>query len=146
MTDREDIHDVLTAVAHAIDSRDYESLRSLYAPNATIGGNVDTGRNDETVGIDAIVALARALHRGVGPTQHLQGNESITIDGDTAQVRCSVRAFHIGQGERSHLVYEALGDYHDVMVRTPEGWRILHRSFEPRLRTGPRNEVLGLTE
>ena len=51
---------------------------------------------------------------------------------------------HVGAGAASHLVYELIGSYDDVIVRTSAGWRIQSRSCAPGSRLGPRDEVLGL--
>jgi hypothetical protein len=41
------------------------------------------------------------------------------------------RVIHIGAGSRAGLTpYEAIGVYRDRLVRTSDGWRIIHRTFD----------------
>jgi len=39
--------------------------------------------------------------------------------------------------------YESIGTYHDELVKTSQGWRISHRTFEIRIEVGDR-AVLGM--
>jgi 3-phenylpropionate/cinnamic acid dioxygenase small subunit len=136
--DRASIHEVLVRYADCVDSRRFEDLREVFMPDATFG------RDPSVEGVDAIIEHIRGMLVGCGPTQHLLANEMVAISDDEADVRSAVRAFHVGAGDRNHLTYEMFGEYEDAMVRTGSGWRIARRWLHPRIRLGPRSEVLGL--
>lgn len=63
--------------------------------------------------------------------QHMLSIPVIRLDGDAAHARTDFMAVHKlrmdgDKGER----FDALGAFHDDLVRTPEGWRIRHRRLE----------------
>jgi hypothetical protein len=115
------IVDVLVACAAALDRRDWAALEQTFTADAVAYG---------AEGSDAVVATVRSFLGGCGPSQHLLGNHSVTVDDDIARSVCKVRALHVGAGDRSRLSWECCGNYVDEMVRTPEGWRIAKREFE----------------
>jgi 3-phenylpropionate/cinnamic acid dioxygenase small subunit len=133
-SDRHAIIDVLNAYATALDARDWDGLEAVFHEHA-VGhyGTVLEGRS-------AIVGSIRGFLDGCGATQHLLGNHRIDIDGDRAQCATKARVIHIGAGERATLTpYEAIGVYRDQLVRTPEGWRIMHRHFDVYITLGDFN-------
>jgi hypothetical protein len=63
--------------------------------------------------------------------QHMLSIPVIRIEGDTAHARTDFMAVHKlrkegDAGER----FDALGAFHDDLVRTADGWRIRHRRLE----------------
>lgn len=65
------------------------------------------------------------------------GSYQIRINGDEAEATTKVRVIHIGAGERARLTpYESIGVYEDLLRRTPEGWRIVHRRFDVQISIG----------
>jgi hypothetical protein len=123
--DRLAIMDVLTTYALACDTRQWDLFDRVFTEDlvAEVGTQSSVGRQARVDGI-------RSNLGGCGPTQHLLGNFRIDVLGDEATCSTSVRALHIGAGERSHLTYEICATYHDRLRRTPEGWRIHHRRME----------------
>lgn len=121
--DRMGIVDVLDRYATACDSRDWGLFDQIFTPNV----ETDYGGPNMFNNRKAVVDMIRSMLGGCGPTQHMLSNYRITIDGDTANSICSVRAFHVGIGEAKDKTFEVWGEYRDRLVRTGEGWRIARR-------------------
>lgn len=131
------IHRALTRIARAMDERAWAALDGLVLADAT--ANLGTG---ELTGLADIVASIRSFLDECGPTQHLLGNVLVEVDGDTATSRAYVSDLHVGAGERAHLTFRTLGDYHDEWVRRGGEWLLSRRVKVNRAHTGS-FEVLG---
>ncbi len=133
-SERQAIIDVLNAYATCLDARDWSGLNDVFHPDAVcIYAATLTGRA-------AVVESIRSFLDGCGPSQHLLGNYQISINGDTAESSTKARVLHVGAGERTDLTpYEAIGTYHDRHLRTPDGWRIIHRHFDVQSSLGDIN-------
>jgi len=123
ISDRLLIQDLLTVYAAAVDARDWEQLRTVFAKDAVLDYSVFGGPRG-TVD-EAIEWMADALHP-VPMTQHIVTNVLIQLGSDTAEVGSLV--FNpLGNKDRVVLVG---GSYHDRVERTPDGWRIAERVAE----------------
>jgi hypothetical protein len=84
----------------------------------------------------ALVEYMERSHQHVPTTQHLIGNCSVTLDGDSARSTCyclaSLVRRHTPGGDR--LVVGAR--YADELVRGPSGWRIARRVASMMFRDG----------
>jgi len=123
-TERTEIVRVLDLYATTLDSREWVLLREVFTANAAV--NFGEG---PTCDVGEVIDAIRGFLDGCGPTQHLQGNYRVDIDGDTASSRCYIRAFHLGKDLHTGETYEMAGEYIDTLVRTADGWRISERSF-----------------
>jgi hypothetical protein len=130
-SDRHAIVAVLNSYATGLDNRDWAGLDEVFDEDAT----AEYAARLE--GRSAIVESIRGFLGGCGPSQHLLGNYEIRIDGDRAEAVTKARVIHVGAGSRAHLTpYEAIGVYRDELARTPQGWRITHRSFDVHISIG----------
>ncbi|MEV8417647.1 nuclear transport factor 2 family protein [Streptomyces niveus] len=120
LLDRAAITDLIHAVAHAMDARDWNLLAACYAPDAV--GNYT---NAEIEGREAITAGTKAFLEPLDVTQHLVGNLQITVEADTA----TTHATFIGQHVRNGGQYILGGNYDDSLRRTDEGWKITRRQI-----------------
>ncbi len=128
--DRADIDDLLARYCFAIDLRDWEALRQVFAPDAVItysGPRVSTG-------IDQIVAFFRTTASDVAATQHLLHTSRVWATGpDTASGLTHVTAHHVGHGTAmpapETATYTVTGSYDDRFASTPDGWRISRRTL-----------------
>lgn len=138
MPDYRAIEQTLIRYALACDTRNWALLDDVFTADvaAIYGGEY------RLQGRDRLAGMIRSLLDGCGPTQHLLGNFRISIDGDTAQCACYVRAVHAGRDEKSGLTYEVWAEYRDKLARTAEGWRIIERRMVVFNETGSR-DVLG---
>jgi hypothetical protein len=132
--DRVEVLDVMNRYAEACDRRDWVLFDRVFAEDAT----ADYGGTEMLAGRDAIVAMIRSMLGGCGPTQHLLGNHSAVVNGDTARASCKIRAFHMGVGEHAASTYEVLGAYHHDLVRTVDGWRTAHLRMDVDIELGTR--------
>jgi len=123
--DQMEVIDVLNRYATACDSRDWGLFDRVFTPDVETeygGPNSFSNRKDT-------VEMIQGMLGGCGPTQHLLGNFRITLNDDTADSVCSVRAFHAGIGQAEGKTLEVWAEYRDRLVRTAEGWRIAKRTM-----------------
>jgi 3-phenylpropionate/cinnamic acid dioxygenase small subunit len=125
LLDKDAIKDTLYDYAYYLDMNYTEELAQLFTDDCYIAYGPGFGAE----GIDAY----RETLQGVGTfftgTSHHVSNIKIDFeDENTARVRSVLLAWHRYQRERADGY--VLGQYHDVMVRTPEGWRFNRRELQ----------------
>lgn len=124
--DRRAIDDVLYRYAHALDFREWELMDEVFAPDAVADflelGGVHEGR-------EAIVSFVAAALTGLDATQHIIATPRVLLDGDRATATCYLQAQHVFRGAPGGDHFLVGGHYVDELVRTPEGWRITHRTL-----------------
>lgn len=133
-----DIGRALIRFARAMDARDWDAVRAIMAPDAT--GELGTG---PLASPEAVIGCIRHYLDGCGPTQHLLGNLLIEVDGERATSQCYVSDMHLGVGDKAHITFSTLGDYHDQWRRIDGVWRMTHRTKVNRAHIGS-FEVFGL--
>lgn len=126
-----EIYRGLVRIARAMDERDWPAFSGVLLPDAT--ADLGTG---PIAGREAIVAFVRSFLDPCGPTQHLLGNVWIDTSGEEAHSRCYVSDLHKGLGDKSHLTFSTLGDYHDTWRRIDGRWRMSHRTKHNRATLG----------
>lgn len=126
-----EIQRAIVRMARAMDERDWAALDDILLPDATANLGMGT-----VAGRAAIVAFIRTFLDDCGPTQHLLGNLLVDVDGETAMSRCYVSDMHKGQGEKAHLTFSTLGDYHDQWRKVDGRWRMTHRTKLNRAQLG----------
>jgi hypothetical protein len=131
LLDERAIYRQLCRFAEAMDRREWGWLDEVMLENAE--GEYGLGRRTSRA---EIVAEMRSFLDDCGPTQHLLANVIIDVDGDTATSRAYVADMHVGLGDKAHLTFRTLGDYHDRWVRTAAGWRIAERVKQNRAHVG----------
>ena len=123
-SDEQAIVELAIAYTWALDTRQFDELRSIFAPDAT--GDLHGVRCD---GVDAIVARIEGALSRLDASQHLVGNHQVRVDGDTATHRCYLQAQHVKRGTPGGDNYLIGGTYEDRVARTADGWRITHRTM-----------------
>jgi 3-phenylpropionate/cinnamic acid dioxygenase small subunit len=121
--DRNEIHDLVVRYARALDARDWALLESCFVPGASY--SYPNGGSSSRAEI--VERCTRALTR-LDASQHLVGNIEITVDGDSASTIVYFQAQHVLKGTPGGDCFIIAGSYRDTLARTPEGWRITHRS------------------
>ncbi len=135
LDDRAEIVDVLYRYATALDSRDWDLLREVFTEDAVGEYTGRIGRTFE--GREAITGLVSSALSSLDVSQHVISNPVIQISGDTAESRCYLRAQHyMANPPAGGTTHEVGGTYHDRLVRTADGWRIVHRRLEVTWSTG----------
>lgn len=122
-SDRLAIVDLTIAYCWTIDTKDFENLRAIFVPDAT------ALLGDERIGIESIIARISAALGQLDASQHIISNHQISVDGDEATSRCYLHAQHVRRATEGGPHYIVAGRYHDRLVRTPNGWRILRREI-----------------
>jgi 3-phenylpropionate/cinnamic acid dioxygenase small subunit len=122
MLDRAAVFDLTVDYCTAIDAKDWDALRSVFAPAAT----ARLGRTDHE-GVDDIIARCRSALTSLDASQHMITNHRIRVDGDRATCSCHVQAQHVRAAAAAGPNYLVGGRYDDDLERTPDGWRIARR-------------------
>lgn len=120
--DRLSIHELLSLHGHLADDRRAPDLHLLLTEDAAY--DVTAFGLGVVRGLDALVELF-AQRPGEQPVGHHVTNVTLSErDDGTATVRSKGLAV-MADGAASTVTYE------DVVVRTPAGWRISHRTVVP---------------
>jgi hypothetical protein len=123
--DKQEIIDLTIRYCWTIDSRDFQTLHSIFLPDAT------AHLGDERLGIESIIAKIDAALTPLDASQHCVTNHQVVVTGDTATQRCYFVAQHVRKSvpnrAEAGVNYIIAGRYEDELVRTENGWRIKHR-------------------
>ncbi|MFI5527819.1 nuclear transport factor 2 family protein [Kitasatospora sp. NPDC051853] len=121
LEDAEQLRQLLARFSHAFDNADAEALGTVFAED----GVIELARTGAVFkGLEAI----RAFSRDLGPESpdHQTLDSTFALDEDGA-VRGRSRYLVLLADGKVHN-----GEYLDVYVRTPAGWRIASRRSVPR--------------
>ncbi len=120
-----EIQQVQALYGHAVDWRDQSLLPKVFTQDAVFDGRPSAGEQEYYEGLDAISAWF-GLGKPPHPLVHNMMNVWVYEQDGEVRVKAKwlVRALQDGQ------IY--MGDYDDLMVRTPDGWRIKHRLVTTR--------------
>lgn len=121
--DRHAVYDLCVQYARALDTHDWHLLERLFLADAVYtypGGESDT--------VGAIVDRCNGALTRLDASQHLLGNIEVVVEGDTATARTYFQAQHVKHGTPGGDNFVIAGTYEDRAVRTPDGWRIAHRT------------------
>ncbi|KHK93169.1 nuclear transport factor 2 family protein [Novosphingobium malaysiense] len=125
--------DLMNRFAHALDSRDWDLLASLYTEDARFHArqyleNAVRPEEDFMVmaGRETILSTLQEIWRGLSATHHMLSNYVVDLAGDgrRATASCYLRAHHVGNGDRAHLFEESLGRFDFQTVFDGEAWKI----------------------
>jgi SnoaL-like domain len=122
--DEKAIIDLTIAYAWALDTRSFDDLRQVFAPDAVgdLGGR-------HCKGIDAIIARIQEPLSRLDVTQHVVTNHQVRVDGDIAECRCYLVGQHVKKGTAGGETFLMAGVYEDELARAANGWRIVHRTL-----------------
>jgi len=122
--DKDEIVDLVHRYSHCADRRLYDELADLFTEDCVV--DYGPGFGPAVRGRQALRAMF-----GAGPgflaTSHHNANVLITFEtDDRASVRTSVYAWH---QTTEGVTPQVWGCYHDVAMRTPDGWRLAARQL-----------------
>ncbi len=124
MADRIGMDDVLTRYATAIDSRDWELLDTVFTPDAHLDYR-------SAGGVEGAYSEVRQWLADVLPifdvTQHFVVNREFDHGDDEARVRSCFLNVNRLKVDGRPWQFTVGGRYHDLLVRTGDGWRISNR-------------------
>ena len=130
--DHLEIQSVINLYASALDKQQWSALGVVFTEDA-VADFVGIGACE---GRQAITDLVTSVLTQCAATQHLLGNISIQVSGDRATATCYLSAMHAGLGDYASDIFTVWGEYADQLIRTPEGWRIAHRTLTTIHATG----------
>ena len=130
--DHLEIQSVINLYASALDKQQWSALEVVFTEDA-VADFVGIGACE---GRQAITDLVTSVLTQCAATQHLLGNISIQVSGDRATATCYLSAMHAGLGDYVSDIFTVWGEYADQLIRTPEGWRIAHRTLTTMHATG----------
>ncbi|MDT0577065.1 EthD family reductase [Croceicoccus sp. F390] len=132
LIDERAIRDRLAQFAKVLDRKDWDALAEVFADDIVF----DYGYGKDEHGMAALRQnMARHLD-GCGPTQHLIGSISVTVDAQDATSCAYVQARHQRTDDRNGPVFDANGEYRDVWQRRAQGWRIVRRDAAWHMHSG----------
>ena len=111
---------VLSEYCYAVDAREVEAAVALFDERCEF----DWGFGRVARGHAGIRQLLESLSRWDATSHHL-ANVIVEIDGDTAQARSYVHAWHRVAG--TGAVEQLWGQYHDELTWSAGGWRFARR-------------------
>jgi len=117
------VHNVITTVAHAQDDHDWARLAECFAPSARY-----VHPKGELVGREAIVARSRAALEPLDASQHLVGSIHVLVDGDHAHATSYFQAQHVRAAATGGSLYFIAGTYADNFEVVDGSWRIVLRT------------------
>ena len=123
--DHLEIQKVINLYAYSLDRKQWSALENVFTEDAVadfVGFGTCEGRQ-------AIADFVSSVLNKCAVTQHLLGNIDIDVDGDQAQATCYLEALHVGLGKYASETLTVWGEYSDKLVRTANGWRIVHRTL-----------------
>lgn len=123
LADRQEIEDLLVTYAHAIDTKDWDLLRTVFTSDAALDYS-STGGPSGT--LEDLIAFLDPSLKAFALTQHLIANVRVSIDGDRASA--TAHLFNPMKPTEGDMFFVG-GRYEDDLVRTPGGWRIARRTF-----------------
>ena len=124
ISDRMEITALITDYATAVDTRDFDRLHELFTPDAVIDYSAVGGAVGTT---EQVVPWLRENLALFSDYQHLNGNQSITLDGDTASA--TTMCFNpmvVAGGEKQQMLLVGVW-YHDTFTRIDDTWRFTGR-------------------
>ena len=127
VADRIAIDDLLDAYAAALDTKDWDTLRTLFTPDAVVDYTEEGGVRGS---IDEAIAWFKKAMGGFTASQHFVTNRRVRVDGDTATVDAYIFSpLGAPNGNGGLTLVFAGGTYADSLRRTPDGWRFATRTI-----------------
>lgn len=119
-----DITEVLLRYATAIDTKDWALFRTCFTDDV----DADYGEIGHWSDVDSITEFMAAVHQTMSDTKHMLHNMVIDVDGEHATAVTYVHTVQALAADPKQWV-DAVGQYRDELVMSPDGWRITRRHF-----------------
>ena len=122
----EEIRQLTARYCWALDTLDRDLLATVFTADAT----AHLGRGTQT-GFDEIWLCIHDVLSVLDLSQHVIGSQLIDVDsaGSRGTSRCYFNAQHVRKTAAGGSQFIVAGRYEDDLVRTPDGWRIAHRTL-----------------
>ena len=123
------IIELLNKFGIAIDSRDWDAFRSLFAKEVEF----DYSAIGDIAGVFPPAEITNNAQKNFGgfkATQHLITNHQIESSSDTAECKAYVRAMHVLPNEEVESMLEIGGCYLAELIKTDSDWQIKSWKFK----------------
>ena len=127
LLDKDEIVDLVHRYSYLVDHKVHDEIAELFTEDCVV--DYGPGLAPPLHGRDALRAVFGSGDAGAGfvVTSHHNANVLVTFeDDDRAVVLTSLYAWHLTHEGGTPRVW---GYYHDVAVRTPDGWRLAERQL-----------------
>jgi len=127
LLDKNEIVDLVHRYSYLVDHKVHDEIAELFTEDCVV--DYGPGLAPPLHGRDALRAVFGSGDAGAGfvVTRHHNANVLVTFEtDDRATVLTSLYAWHLTHEGRTPRVW---GYYHDVAVRTPDGWRLAERQL-----------------
>jgi hypothetical protein len=140
--DRLAVTDTLLRYCSAVDTKDFETVRGLFADAAT----ASYGGSDWIEGADTIVAWLRAMTAEQAYQHHLLSVYHVDLDatGDEATALSYLVSHQVGAADPD-TVLQLVSRYHDTLRRVDGTWRITRKEYVigwAEVRSAPQSVLL----
>lgn len=128
LVDRSAIADVVAALAHAQDDRDWTALRALFADRITLDLSTHHyGIPPTAMAAADLVELARRGLMGFDCTHHATSNLRTRLVGDQAHCRAHMVAYHHLRTEPGTVDFCTMRGYWELGLRKDHGHWMIQR-------------------
>jgi hypothetical protein len=128
--DRTLISEVIYRYSTGVDSKDWELFRTCFTDPVNADFTSIGAPAPRTFPLDTWV---RVVQKTVAPfrvTQHYNSNVTIKVIGDEATAVVYLKARHLRADDpEGKRIWDVGGYYTDLLVRTPDGWKIASVKF-----------------
>jgi hypothetical protein len=125
MSTHEAVAGAFTRMLHALDLRDWQSVRDAFADHVDVDYSSLGGTPAVNVAGDDLVGGWRSFVGAFEATQHLAGPiVSAELQGGEMKVAMHVRGYHRIAGAPGGDTWMVAGHYHARLVHRRAGWRI----------------------
>jgi hypothetical protein len=139
LLDRQEIGDLVLRYAIALDSHDWDLLRTCFTPDA----RVRLLWSEQYLDLERFVEVARGALEALDASQHFLAAPYVELAGDRATSRTYCRAQHTRRSVGDQPNYMIGLTYVDELRKTDQGWRIAQRELHESWAEG-NPDVLGL--
>lgn len=127
VADRLAIDDLMDAYSVALDTKDWDTLRTLFVDGAIVDYTEEGGVRGS---IDEAIGWFRQAMDAFTASQHFVTNRRVRVTGDTATGSAYIFSpLGAPNGNGGLALVFAGGTYDDTFQRTPDGWRFASRTI-----------------
>jgi len=130
-TDHLALQGLMAAYARGVDTRDYETLETLFAENGRLVTRVGSEAEPRYAleGRERVVRAMKTVEK-YAATTHLLGLPWIELDGDEARCETHCLAHHLYEREGEARIYLMSIRYQDHCAREGQLWRFVERRLQ----------------
>lgn len=136
LLDTQLVCETLYRFAQGIDTRDWVLLESVFAAEFEYDYSSHRPGSVGTVTRGDWTEHARARFETMVATQHTMSNPRVSIDGDEAEVRMYVEAWHVAEVAGDEDWCTIGGEYLNRLSRVGDGWEIVKLRLDRRWTVG----------